>query len=284
MGHIPEIDSGHLLRSRRAFFDTVRDAERLILEDPARLATTRNALVADGYFYLAMYDYALDEPLDSIRKELSCAVEAYFKVLESRGTEPILSSLQVHLDASARPINPLIRSASGRQVDFSIGNSARTYDFCAAAFLSQARSSVQHLAGKIWDPPNAPYVRWDSIYCTPNQQAIAYAFRELARGADEDGLSCLQNLREERLTELQRNEVLCLRGVAKGNESMIGFGIEELLNHHCAYANQKQNRNDPDAFVCKAAVNTSALCLQRNLMPWTKISSTPYLPVEMLKG
>lgn len=124
-------------------------------------------------------------------------------------------------------VNKIIGDAENLVVDHSLTNPNRALQALELALACGATASARSLANHVWAPPYASYIAPDSVVCSPGDQHLAYALRELLLGNDKKGLEELALL--DHATGLVRHRALLLLALLTGNYS--GF-ISALESYH----------------------------------------------------
>lgn len=186
------------------------------LEDQAQ-----GALAAGYHRDRGLLRYAEGAPLDEVR--------AAFR----RATEYTLALFR--LRAPREPWQP------ADDVDESLTNSRRALEALELALACGAHDLATALAPLVWDPPDATYIGPSSVVCTPEEQRLAYALRDLlandgANDGASDGASDVVNMLPdtEWHTSLQRARGWALVSVAAHDSHALALAIAALREAHRA--------------------------------------------------
>jgi hypothetical protein len=260
---------------------------QMITAEPERLAQTRHSSLASDYLSIAWYSYALGHPIIQVYVAFSRAAHAYLKVFHLRGKEPAFPAFKFKYDpthppgspdniAECRPIH------DEHQVDYSLTNSHTAYLAVCVALVARERAVGEELAALIWDPINASYVG-PSSFCTSHDQRLAYALRELFNGdLDAMGLE-LDALQRQRARENIAFEAAMVRALGGNDVDSFLDELARLLEWHERMASSKQNRKNPEFYVCTRGLGLCALACDRQLLETADMpKDNVFLPLQLL--
>ncbi len=237
--------------------------------------------------YFACAGYALGVPLSEVRHHLAEAAQWMEKVFELRGTSPSFPVTVVTLDPTSPPGKPQELSrkplhAPGEK-DYGLTNSADGLEGMYLTLTTSDMVRARHLAEMVWDPPNASYIGPDSEVCTPDQQHLAYAVKQVILGDNQTALSEIGLINPKARVEIKIQATMT-RAIVSGQDKVFLDGIVDLLAWHRKMALRKVNLNNPDFFLSIAGLGLCALALRRGLVQRTHLPQDDvYLPVELLQ-
>lgn len=173
----------------------------------------QGALAAGYHRDLGLLRYADGAPLDEVR--------AAFR----RATEYTLALFR--LRAPREPWQPT------EDVDESLTNSRRALDALELGLACGAHDLATALAPLVWDPPGATYIGPNSVVCTPEEQRLAYALRDLlVNDGASDVVGALPDT--EWHTTLQQARGWALVSIAARDPNALAIAIETLREDHRA--------------------------------------------------
>jgi hypothetical protein len=235
---------------------------------------------------IGMYKYALGAPLDEVGDYLAEAAHWMERVFELRGTSPLFPVTVVTLDPNSPPGKPRELSRkplhSPGEKDYSLTNSASGLQGMYLALIVGDLARAWHLAEMVWDPPNADYIGPDSEVCTPDQQHLAYAVKQVILGDDQAALSEIGLISPKAQLEIKIQATMA-RAIVAGQDKVFLDNLDDLLAWHRKMALRKANLNDPDFFLSIAGLGLCALALQRGVVQREQLpQDNVYLPVELI--
>lgn len=257
----------------------------MIATEPSKLAQTRYSSLSGNYESIAFFSYALGFPLEKVKAAFSQAAHAHLRVFELRGTEPVFPALHLRYDPAHTPGTPgaivELKNLHEVQVDYSLTNSQKGYVAVCEALGACEDSVAKKIAALIWDPPNASYIGPKS-FCTPNDQHLAYALRNLLVGGSIE--SELDQLKLSKSNENVGHQAMMLRALAAGDGSWFLKGLHELLSWHKKQASSKQNRLNPAFFICIGGLGLCRLAVTNKVCLFDDLpQGNVFLPLEMMQ-
>jgi hypothetical protein len=210
-------------------------------------------MYADQRFDLALFDYALGEPLEAVRAGIAEAATANLKVFELRGTQ--------------RPMPLTVSGQSARRpdaVDYSLTNSRRGLLAMHQALLSHHGDLVSRIAKLVNDPPDADYVGPDSEVCTPADQRVAYAMKALVLNDDPRALAELRAMSDapaDRQLDARMLEAI----VTRDGAAFLGSLHDRLFAMRLVTVNAA-TRRDPHLFLGYSQLGLSILARRRGVV------------------
>lgn len=222
---------------------------------------------------LAYFKYALGFPLPIVRELLGEALKWLERTFELRGTE--FGLLVTNIDSSGS------RTQKPRKPAFDLTNSAQGLDGIYLALIVGGVKRAAHIAEMVWDPPDADYIGTDSDVCTPDQQHLAYAVKNLILPMNQFVHAEL-DLISSGCTPDIRFQATILRAILNKKSGVFLSTLDDLLNWHRKEALRKQNRYSPDFFVCRPALGLCLIAAQRNCISINMLPSDVYLPLALV--
>ncbi len=256
----PRLESVDAALTARLLADHRQHALKLtemIRADAGSLLQSRYSSLSSDYEVIALFSYALGLPLSDVREAFSQAAQSFQRVLELRGTTEAFPVVVLKYDASRSPddrqacAEPVSLHGEGTQ-DYSLTNSQSSYVAVCEALIGCDDSTATRIARMIWDPPDASYIGPRS-YCTPNDQHLAYALRELLHGTKASAEAELEKLNLTRSSDARiAHEAVMIRSLLNGSRRRFVDGLSELLEWHRRAAATRQGvviRSSSSAFV-----------------------------------
>ena len=117
---------------------------------------------------IALVAYALGHPIAEVRQSLFQAATYYLRLFELRGTT---YDIRVTMKQG--------RQHTEKVTDYGVTSSRDAYEGMCIALSARAFEIAGQIAVRTEDPPKASYIYPDSDICTPNQQRLGYALRNL---------------------------------------------------------------------------------------------------------
>lgn len=284
------VDQEHAIR--RVEYST-REALKtlaMIRREPEILPQTRYSSIASSYLQVAEFSYALGYPVATVREAFAHAARTLLKVFELRGTEDVFPAYILKYDPNKNPSDPTATELSpihppGTK-DFSLANSSKGLRSVHYALIGGQDALAAELAALIWDPPNADYIGPRSEVCTPNDQRLAYAVRELFAGSEEGVLSELKGVRVGRIKAKDiaiLNYAMMIRSLVTQDAAAFHDALGDYLAWHLRWARDEQNIDKADFFLCIPGLGLSKLALQRGLITIDDLPQNDvYLPLDLI--
>jgi hypothetical protein len=237
--------------------------------------------------YFACAGYALGAPLSEARHYLAEAARWMEKVFELRGTSPTFPVTVVTLDPASPLGKPQELSRkrlhpSGEQ-GYSLTNSSSGLQGMYLALIVGDLARAQHIAEMVWDPPEAEYIGPDSEVCTPDQQHLAYATKQLILKDRQAALAEVGAINSKTASADIRHQATMVRAIAVEQNNVLLGSLSDLLAWHQKMALRKTNLNNPEFFLSVAGLGLCALALhggivQREQLPGDNV----YLPIDLI--
>ena len=173
--------------------------------------------------------------------------------------------------------------------DLSLTNSRRGLDAMELALASGALDLAKTLAPLIWDPPGASYLGPGSVVCTPEDQHLGYALRDILTGRSEEALGELNAPPSEPDPDLDdeaepdpdhERRAPALRSLLSGDASE---ATQALAASHAAFLQRVEGRGPLGKLEDLMDVPTVAYAaLGRSRYPKVRLpKQDPYLPLEL---
>ena len=139
-------------------------------------------------------------------------------------------------------VNKIIGGSESTVVDHSLTNPNSALQALELALACGASEIAVSLAKYVWDPPYASYIAPDSVVCSPEDQHLAYALRELLSGKYKSGLEELALL--DHATGRVRQRTLLLLALLTENYGEFTSALEIHHENFLKKVNQKTVFND----------------------------------------
>jgi len=208
-----------------------------------------HALLATYLKDLGLSRYALGFPLDDVRETFQLAARALLRVFELRGTEPDES-----LANSRRGREALLLALAGDQ--------------------AEDRALARSLAPHVEDPDGASYLGPDSVVTTPDDQALAYAWRDLVLGVPIAPLNLGPQATHGALLE-----AAALESLAAGDGASFRAALGRLVTWHEEQATREEHRHQPDWLLCLPGLALATWAVERGAAERRELPGrSPYLP------
>ncbi len=276
------INVTHNAEVMRSSIKYVSKLTSLIESEPGRLLCTRYSSLFSDYRQIGEDQYALGYSIPEVRQSFILAAEAYLKVLEVRGTEEAFPVYEFVYDPSYPTESPesfVEFKEIDRGNDYSLGNSWDSYLAACLAFAVNRDTLARQIAGLIWDPPEASYVRAGS-FCTPNGQRLAYAFRELIKGSLESSEAELKKVQVQKKEAMLFYQKKMIRALGNGDPKLFLEGLSLLMESHRKKARRTKDSKD---YVCVSGLGLCRLALQQGLCKLEELpQDNVHLPLELL--
>jgi hypothetical protein len=207
-----------------------------------------HALLATYLKDLGLSRYALGFPLEDVQETFQLAARALLRVFELRGTGPDES-----LANSRRGREALLLALAGDQ----------------AGDQALARS----LAPSVEDPEGASYLGPGSVVTTPDDQALAYAWRDLVLGRPVPLLALTPQATPGALLE-----AAALESLAAGDGASFRAALGRLVAWHEEQATREEHRHQPDWLLCLPGLALARWAVERGVAERRELPGSPYLP------
>jgi immunity protein 49 of polymorphic toxin system len=266
---------------------TKAETLQMIREEPGKLLQIRMSSLEGDCSRIGLYQYALGFPLDEVRQAFAEAAAAALKVFELRGTSEAFPAVLLTVDPTKpeddpafvieeRPLHP-----PGTR-DYSLTNSRDCFQDICLALIGGEYATAEKLAGLMWDPPRASYIGPRSEVCTPNQQHLAYAVKELLHNHPEAAQKELKRIGCRKSEEQVAFLAKMVGGLAERDGASFLEGLQELLRWHRKQVKKPYNQKDPEMYFCVPALGLSVLAVRGGLLQKAELPSDPYLPAELM--
>lgn len=225
-------------------------------------------------YLVAMDSYALGYPLADVRKSLSLVATYYLRVFELRGTG--------HYTQTSTRRN---RTWTETLTDFGTTSSQRAFDAICIALSASEFDIARDIARRTEDPPKASYLGPTSETCTPNQQRVSYALRNLVLGDVDQVEPELDRLfvKKPKKEATLADQADMIRGLATRSVGKFLTGLDALLFRHEKEARRPRVTCNPELFLCLPALGLSSLALQLEVCRREDLPpDNPFLPLEIL--
>jgi hypothetical protein len=219
------------------------------------------ALLAGYCRDLGLLRYAEGAGLDDVRRLLRASAECTLAVFRLRDADP-------------------------DSADLSLTNSRRGLHAMELALSCGASDVAGALAPLIWDPPGASYLGPDSVVCTPEDQRLAYALRDILLHRVEKGGEELHALKPaDRGQEIRASLLTALTG---GDETRFSQALAESHAFHLKRVEMDQIMNgdglkDLDDLLDVPTLAYLSLGISR-MAGLGLPAQDAYLPVELTEG
>ena len=213
--------------------------------------------LAGAYEVMALEAYALGHEIGDVSQMFRDAVEARLRVLQLRGTSQYTS-----IKPARKSGDPPVTTV---HTDFGTGCSWDAFESACLAHMVGSRGVAEDIARLIWDPPDADYVGRRSEICTPEQQKIAYAIRDLGTTAYADSRSQLKRISElwrvRRFPKQVAYQAGLLHAIGEGNGTEFLKQLSSILAWHEQMAEREDHRFERRRFLCLPGLGLGALAL-----------------------
>ena len=174
--------------------------------------------------------------------------------------------------------------AADEPLDQSLTNSRRGLEAMELALAAGAPDLARALAPLVWDPPGASYLGPTSVVCTPADQRLAYALRDLllGRAATSESVRALPD-DDLPFDETQRARAWCLFALAAGDRHAFTVAHHALHAVHLARVRDAGALRSLDDLLDVPALAGAALACER-FGPSAAPRADPYLPVALACG
>ena len=249
-----------------------------INEHPDRQSNYR--FLESAYEVMALEAYALGYEIGDVVRMFRDALEPRLRVLQLRGTTQYTRITPARTPGE-QPVTTVL-------TDFGSGCSWYGYESACRAHMLGLPGVAAEIAPLIWDPPDATYVGRRSEICTPEQQKLAYALRDLGIPAYAESRPHLKRIalawRVRGFPKEIAYQAGLLQAIGDGNGAEFTNQLDQLLAWHSRMANREDNRFDRHRFLCLPALGLGAIALARQTI---RIEDWPqddiYLPLELIR-
>ena len=140
--------------------------------------------LASDYRLVAMDQWVLGYPFDSVLDLLKKSSGAQLSVLRLRGT---VTHIQTHSYRNGPPVTIT-------KVNYYTGSSWDAFQWACNALAVAEPSVATAIAEKIWDPPDADYIYRSGEMMRREHQKVAYAFRDVYLGRPIEALNDVRRI------------------------------------------------------------------------------------------
>jgi len=182
---------------------------------------------------LGLIRYALGFSLEDVKETFQLAARALLRVFKLRGTEP----------------------------DDSLANSRRGREALLLALAAEDLALARSLAPHVEDPEGASYLGPDSVVTTPDDQALAKAWRDLVLGLPVPPLSLGPDATPGALLE-----AAALEPRAAGDAASFSTALARLLLWHEEQATLEEHRHQPDWLLCLPGLALETVAVERGVV------------------
>ena len=229
---------------------------------------------------MALEAYALGYEIADVTTMFRAAVDPRLRVLQLRGTTTYTATKPAR--------TPGGQSVTTVLTDFGFGCSWYGYESACRAHMVGLPGVAQEIIRLIWDPPDANYVGSRSEICTPEQQKLAYAIRDLDTPAYAESRPRLRRIaqcwRVRGFPKQIAYQAGMIQAIGDGDGTAFSNQLDLLLAWHVRMATRDENRFDRDRFICLPALGLGALALARQTIrieEWPQNSI--YLPPDLIQ-
>jgi hypothetical protein len=235
---------------------------------------------------IGAYKYVLKGPAHEVRAYLREAAQWLERAFELRGTLPPFPVMVIELDAASPPGKPreLSRKAlhPSDAKDYSLTNSWTGLQGLYLALSVGEWARARHIAEMVWDPLDASYIGPDSEVCTPDQQHLAYAVKQVILSHSQAALTEISLIAPKATAEIKIQATM-VRAIAVGQNNVFLGSLADLLAWHQKMALRKANLNNPDFFLSIAGLGLCALALQQGIVQREQLPhDNVYLPIDLI--
>lgn len=237
--------------------------------------------LAATYRVMALEAYALGYPIAYVAELLKKEAAARIHVFRLRGTQ-----------SYTRTSYPPKLGGVGiteTLVDYGVGNSWFAFKAACDALAAGDFAAAGEIAGKIWDPPDADYIGRHSETCTPEQQKVAYAFRDVYLKRSPETAGDLPRISQLwRVRGLQKDVAYhagILRAVLASDAKSAFDALTSLLNWHAHEARRDPRNSERDGFLYIQPIGIALFLISRGLLTIDQLpkNSVPF-PIEMVRA
>lgn len=251
----------------------------LLKREPGKLRQRRELILTAAYTAIGLEQYGLAAPLDVCQQALAKAVTSCLKMFRLRGTQNAFPVLDLSVNMTPRKDAPSRAQLRARYKagtkDYSQTNSKDGYWYTCLGFGIGEEQIARELASLIWDPPDADYIGSQSLICTPNQQALAYAVRHYIEGNHEAAASTVSRVRA-RPGDYVGHQAHLLASLIQRDADAFLQRLGELLDRHAAIS--RRESWDSHLYICIPALGISALAVSAQMVEASSLPISVYLP------
>ena len=249
----------------------------------------RYGLLSLGYASLGSIAYALGYPIPFVRDAFANSGFACQKVFELRGTRDtfpvtIITIDNRYPDGDPRHVRQRPKDPPNTK-DHSMTNSRGNIKGVYAALVGGEFGLASHLSSLAWDPPDAKWLAWNSVICTPNDQHLAYAVKHFFAGEIDQMEVELKRVRARPRQEPETEYIVGMwRAIVGGNDLQFREWLFDLLNWH----EWEAKKHDPIAasnlYLSVPGVALATLAVKRGVISISQLpANNVYLPIELIE-
>lgn len=228
---------------------------------------------------LGLSRYALGFPLDDVKDIFQLAARALLRVFELRGTQPALEVTTIEPNGEPDVLEALPLHPPGA-TDESLANSRRGREAMLLALAAGDQSLARSLAPWAEDPEGASYLGPDSVVTTPDDQALAKAWRDLLLNRTVPILALSPQAAPGALLE-----AAALESLAASDGASFCAALGRLVTWHEEQAGLEEHRHQPDWLLCLPGLALATVAMERGVAERGKLPGrSPYLPLELMTG
>jgi hypothetical protein len=262
----------------------VLDNYEASLSETQKLPHMRNIRLMREHGSIALLRYALGYPLEDVRSEFGEAGRARLTFYLDEASLPAFVLARDPAHSGQRGTPALDAADSGEKEDYSLSNSRDGYFGVCQALIADEDELARRLSALIWDPPNAGYIGRRSEVCTPNDQRLAYAFRELLGGNRDGVLTELKGIRAGSKQTYDTDQATMIRSLVTGETFTFRDALESYLFWHRRRAVHKWNLDAVDFFLCLPGLALCREAIRRKVCdPDLFPQDNPFLPLELIQ-
>ena len=149
------------------------------------------------------------------------------------------------------------------------------------ALVAGDREQAEGTAELVGDPPDASYIGPDSVVCTPDEQAVAYAVKALLLEQTAIAVYHIGGV-STTAPPLIGEQAVALYALIDGDRAALLGALDRLLDAHAAEAVEPEAAREPRRFMSLPALTLVRLAIDAGLVTRTDVPASIYLPVDVL--
>lgn len=234
-------------------------------------------LTADPALDCACVTYALGADLEDVRIWIARAAHLLGQAFALRGTTP-------HLPLGRKDIWGNLTDITPPGPDQSLTNSRRGLLAMHTALAAGDLARAERTASLVGDPPDAAYIGPDSVVCTPPEQQLAYALREILLGREVSAVFYVGGIQEDD-PPLIRHQATSVYALINRDVTAFTNALDRLLAAHAFEAAEPAAAREPRRFLCLPAVAVAALATERTLIDAKHLpDQSIYFPRDLIEA
>lgn len=249
----------------------------------------RYRMLTLAYASVGSIAYALGYPITFVRDAFASSGFACDKVFELRGTMDtfpvtIITIDNRYPDGDPRHVRQRPKDPPNTK-DHTMTNSRGNIKGVYAALVGGEFALASDLASLAWDPPDAKWVSWNSVICTPNDQHLAYAVKHFFAGEVDQMEAELKRLRARPRQEPEREYIVGMwRAIVDRNAFQFREWLFDLLNWHEWEAKKHDPIAASDLYLSVPGVALATLAVKRGVCSISQLpANNVYLPIELIE-